>query len=333
MKIPKPVKTANGTYRIQLRLGGKSIAVTGITAAECKREAVAVKAAHLTGRNTQRRCTITTAEAIDKYIAEHTRLSPSTVRGYVSIRDNVFRSARDKIVDSVDWQRVIDSDPHAPKTIINAWGFISTVMRYNGVQPPDVTLPQRIHTDRPFLDEAQIKTFLNAVHGLRCETAALLGLHSLRRSEILGLTWQDVDIKRNVIHVRGAAVLDRDGNLVRKPTTKNPSSTRDVPIMIPRLAELLSVGGTGAIITAYPNSLYKEINAACAKAGLPQVGVHGLRHSFVSLAYHLGWSELATMRVAGYADYNTMRKIYTHLAESDRQKDVSAMTDFFASNP
>jgi integrase len=186
-----------------------------------------------------------------------------------------------------------------------------------------------VKKERQFLDEKQIGTFIAALRGKKIETAALLGLHSLRRSEILDLTWDDIDLERGIIHVRGAAVIDKDGKLVHKSENKNASSTRDVPIMIPRLRELLSQGGEGYIVNYRPNAMYIQINRECKKLGLPEVGVHGLRHSFVSLAYHLGWSEVATMRVAGYADYQTMRKIYTHLSEQDRKKDIGNMESFY----
>lgn len=330
MKVPTPTKLSNGDYRIQLRLNGKSIYVYGSTDAECRRTATRIKSEHLTGTVVQKKCTLTTAQMIDDYLADRSRLSPSTLRGYECIRDTVFTEARDQIVDTVKWQNVIDRDEHAPKTIKNAWGLISSAMRHAGIEPPKVTLPQQIRSERPFLDPQQVQTFIEAIRGERCEIAALLGLHSLRRSEILDLTWKDVDVKKGIINVSGAAVLDKDGNLVHKKENKNAASTRQVPIMIPRLKELLSEGGKGYIVTAYPNSIYKEVNAICEQHKLPLVGVHGLRHSFVSLAYHLGWSELATMKIAGYADHNTMREIYTHLSEMDKRKDINSMTLFFS---
>lgn len=329
MKIQKAEKLKSGAYMIRLRLGGKTIYVHGTTEAECRRNATTVKAEHLSGKVVAKSCPLTTEEAIDKYIAEHPKLSPSTVRGYESIRDNVFRSAKTVRIDAVKWQSVIDKDTHSPKTIKNAWGLIKSVMQYCGLQAPQVNLPMQIKTERQFLDQEQIERFVATLRGENCEIAALLGLHSLRRSEILDLTWNDIDIKRGIIHVRGAAVIDKDNNIVHKKENKNASSTRDVPIMIPRLKELLSQGGEGYIVTYHPNTLYGVINTVCRKAGVPEVGVHGLRHSFVSLAYHLGWSELATMRVAGYADYQTMRKIYTHISEADKQEDIENMMAFF----
>ena len=329
MYIEKPQKLKSGVYVTHLRLNGKHLTVYGSTEAECKREATALKAEHLSGKVIQKECRLTTAQAIDKYISDHHRLSPSTVRGYESIRDNVFTAARDVRISSVKWQKVIDEDTHSPKTVKNAWGLIKSVMLHLDLTPPQVSVPQIIKKERPFLGQSQISVFCAALVGRKIEIPALLGLHSLRRSEILDLTWDDIDIKKEIIHVRGAAVLDKDGNLVHKKQNKNASSTRDVPIMIPRLKELLSKGGEGYVVQYAPNAMYVEINRICRKNGLPEIGVHGLRHSFVSLAYHLHWSEIATMRVAGYSDYSTMRKIYTHLAEADKNNDIQAMRDFF----
>ena len=333
MKVPTPEKQASGLYCIRLRLGGKSIAVTGHTPSECKREAAAIKAKHMSGEAPQKRCDITVTQAIDNYIKNRPKLSPSTVKGYKSIQKNVFIPAMEQKLDSVDWQNVIDKDEHAPKTVKNAWGLIVSVLTENNLPIPKVRLPAIISLERPFLQPEQIPTFLSAIHGQRCELAALLGLHSLRRSEILDMTYADIDLKQKIIHVRGSAVIDEHSNLVHKTENKNASSTRDIPIMISRLTELVKEHKgekTDYLVTAYPNSIYKEVNAICDKNNLPQIGVHGLRHSFVSLAYHLGWSELTTMQIAGYSDYNTMKKIYTHLADADKKANVKSMSAFFS---
>lgn len=335
MKVPTPTKQASGLYCIRLRLGGKSIAVTGYTPSECKREAAAIKAKHMSGEAPQKRCDITVTQAIDNYIDKRTKLSPSTVKGYKSIQKSVFTPAMNQKLDSVDWQSVIDADEHAPKTVKNAWGLIVSVLSDNNLPAPKVRLPAVISRERPFFQPEQIPTFLNAIHGQRCELAALLGLHSLRRSEILDMTYADIDTKQNIIHVRGAAVIDEHSKLVHKAENKNASSTRDIPIMISRLTELVKEhkgAKTDYLVTAYPNSIYKEVNAICAKNNLPQVGVHGLRHSAISLAYHLRWDEKTAMQLFGYSDYNTMRKIYTHLADADKKANVKSMSEFFSKN-
>lgn len=141
------------------------------------------------------------------------------------------------------------------------------------------------------------------------------------------------------IRIHGALVHDADGHLIRKQTNKNKTSRRTIPIMIPRLAELLSSchsersdeSASSPVLTCHPNSIYKQINSACASAGLPLIGVHGLRHSFASLAHSLGLPEQETMALGGWEDPATMRKIYTHLDAAARLKASNAITAFFTS--
>jgi integrase len=332
MKLPTPRKQASGLYVINLKLNGKNVAVHGETQAKCRRNATAIKADYLTGRVLVNKCNLTVTQAIDNYIDNRTKLSPSTIRGYKSIQKNVFTTVTNTKLDEVNWQKAIDDDDHAPKTIRNAWGFIASVLAENNLSVPKVRLPAKISRERAFLQPDQILTFIKAINGQECELAVLLGLHSLRRSEILDVTYGDVDLKNNIIHVRGAAVVDEDNKVVHKKTNKNASSTRDVPIMIPRLAELVEQGNgkkTDYLVTCHPNTIWRTVNSICKKNNLPEIGCHGLRHSFVSLAYHLGWSEMATMQIAGYSDFQTMRKIYTHLADVDKNQAISSMREFF----
>lgn len=332
MKLPTPRKQASGLYVINLKLNGKTVTVHGETQAECRRNATAIKADHLTGRVLVGRCNLTVTQAIENYINNRPKLSPSTVRGYKSIQKNIFISVKNQRLDEVNWQKAIDDDDHAPKTIHNAWGFIASVLAENNIPVPKVRLPAKISRERAFLQPDQILTFVKAINGQECELAALLGLHSLRRSEILDVTYGDVDLKNKIIHVRGAAVVDEDNNVIHKKTNKNASSTRDVPIMIPRLTELVKQGNgkkTDYLVTCHLNTIWRTVNNICRKNNLPEIGCHGLRHSFVSLAYHLGWSEMATMQIAGYSDFQTMRKIYTHLADADKKQAISSMRQFF----
>ena len=220
----------------------------------------------------------------------------------------------------------------SPKTIKNTWGFIKSVLKENGIDVSnmDVTLPDIPKTERPYLEPDQILIFLEAIKGQPCEIPALLALSSLRKSELLGLTWDNVNLENRVIHIRGASVRGDNDQLIDRKQNKNTSSTRDVP-MIPQLYDALVKveNKTGKVITCHYQTPYKQIRAISIKAGLPPQGLHTLRHSFASLAYHLGLSELETMRIGGWSDYGTMRKIYTHLSSKDAAKAENKFTKFF----
>lgn len=325
--VPKPRQLASGEYMGQIMIDGQRHTVKGATLAEYETKCRAYKAGIVEAKRGT--AGVTVGELVDSYLLKNSNvLSPSTLRGYKTIRRTAFPAAMEKDALRVDWQREINTEAErvSAKSVANNWRLITASLKAAGVAVPDVNLPKVARADRPWLDYEQIQKFLAAVEGEPCELGALLALHSLRRSEILGLTAED--IRGGVISVRGAAVVDDAGNLVYKATNKNASSARDIPVMIPRLAELLPE--SGPVLTTHHNTLRKQINRVCAGAGLPEVGVHGLRHSFASLAYHLGWPEMQTMVVGGWSNYETVHKIYTHLAARDSNAAVEKMAEFYA---
>lgn len=333
VSVPKARNLPSGKWHIQLRLNGQSVSITEDTEAKATAKARAVKEGLIALRRKPEN--ITFRQAIDQYIAEnYNELSPATIRGYRSIQNNRFQSIMDRSLrTSCRWQKVLndESEEVAPKTVENAWALLACIMRVHGIDVPDVNLPSVPKTDQPFLDPDQIKVFLAAIKGRPDEIAALLALHSLRRSELAAVTPADIDLKKNIIHVRGAVVMDEHHHFVAKDVNKNEDSTRFVPIMIPRLEHLLKeyIKAGTPFVQPDLNHLNERINRVCKKADLPFVGVHGLRRSFASLAYHLKWPELKTMYTGGWRDLNTVMKIYTYLSARDGEKADKSMAQFY----
>lgn len=219
------------------------------------------------------------------------------------------------------------------KTLKNAWGLVRPAIKQaTGREPPAVPLPQVVPRERIFLDAEEIQDFLAAVKGDRYEIAYLLALSSLRISELMALQWEDVDLQHKRIRVAGAAVPGRDHKMVRKAETKNRSSTRYVPILMDQLQAALEAAQqpSGLVCpTARQKTLRDALARLCARHKLPQVTMHGLRHSFASLAYHLQVPEQVTMEIGGWSDYGTMRRIYTHIAQADVKRYEEAFAGFF----
>jgi integrase len=327
--LPRARKLKSGNWFIQLRLNGESIPVTALTEKACIAEARLIKAQHKADKRVQRAAGVTLGEAIEKYIDRRRNvLSPLTVRTYIGYKKNRFQAVMDKPVKTIrDWQATCNDEAAkcAPKTLKSAWGFVSSVLRENNIDVPKIRLPQVILEEPVFLEPEQIPVFIRAIKGLDCEIPALLALHGLRRSEIWAMPEIDVDAK--IIKVRGAVVMNEDNELVKKKTNKNQISRRDVPIIIPDLISAISKNDFS--ILPHPNSIHSQIDSLCRKNRLPEVGLHGLRHSFASLAYHLGVPEMYVMQIGGWSDYGTMRKIYTHFAKQDAVKSQNLMHEFF----
>lgn len=338
MKIPKARQLPSGAWFCRVRVDGQDISITRDTEKEAVAEAMAVKAGIKEADKKPKKKTLT--QAIDDYIeARRNILSPATIRGYKIIQANRFQSMMYKditVVTPDQWQRSVNTEAKRlnAKTLTNSWRFISSVITEATGKVVSVQLPQISSAERPWLTPEQIPTFVSAVKGTSVEIPALLALSSLRCSELLDLKWDNVDLKKKVIRVSGAAVYDEDGKLIHKRENKNSTSRRTVP-MIPPLENALSAATHNGeyVVTMTPNWIYKSINKVCDQNGLPKVGIHGLRHSFASLAFHLNMPEKVAMQIGGWSNDQTMRKIYTHLSQADVSKHAEAFTAFFSDNP
>lgn len=341
MKVPEPRKLSSGTYFIQLRLDGVSVPVTALTPADCKVKAELIKAQHRAGKGTVKRTksVLTLDSILSRYISKYERtLSPSTIRGYEIIRKNRFKKYSNKSLKTIkDWQKVIDDElaDVSEKTVKNAWGFVSVAMKDAGLAVPSVKLAKCPVRDMSFLEPDEIKLFLEAAKGDKAEVEMLLELHGLRESECMYVVRNNgIDLKRNVIHVLGSIVPDKDHKFVQKETNKNYSSTRTVPIMIPRLAELVQqYQESGEEIPCHSASaLLSHVHKTCARASVTDVGNHGLRRSFASLLFSLSVPSKQIQEWGGWSDSQTMNKIYIKLISKDKDRNKNTVTQFFSQN-
>ena len=324
--VPKPHQLADGRWTGQIMVAGERHSIYGVTQEEYEARARAMKAQLIAMKNQPPRLTLGTA--IDKYIASVSNvLSPSTVRGYSYMRETRFKEAMPQLLKEIDWQGMINTEAEkcSPKTVKNAWGLISASLTALGEPVPDIHLPKVKRNELPFLNYKEIQVFLEAVKGDPVEAASILALHSLRRSELAALTAED--ISDNFISVSKAIVMDNRNVLIEKDTTKTELSTRVIPVMIPRLLELIP--GSGKIVTIPVTSLRDRINRICYKHGLPLVGCHGLRRSFASLGYHLKWSERSVMAIGGWSNIQTVHNLYIKLSQYDLNDDVKTMQDYY----
>ena len=310
-------KLPSGNYRVQYYKDGKRHSVTRPTAYEAEREAMLLMNGNIPD--------ITLHEAIDCYINERKNvLSPSTIVGYRVIQRNRFQSVMHlPIADKIRWQQVVNDEALtiSPKTLYNSWGLVKAILTTYGVAVPRVQLPQRITEEHGFFQPEEIKTFVKLIEGHENEAQFLLCLHGLRKSEMLAVT--DSDIKDGYIYVRGSIVRTEANTYVSRDSNKTVKSRRQVPIFIDRLSTL------SLECNCRPDTIGRRFQRLCEENGLPQIGLHGLRHSFVSLCYYLGISLMVTMRYGGYSNPTVVQSIYTHLANRELKDSEAKLKQFF----
>lgn len=351
MKVPKAKKQPSGNWFIQLRLGGKSIPITAATERACTRDAQAIKATYLAGKQISTQDadqedestdipTLTLTAAIDAYISSKDAiLSPSTLRGYRTIQRNRFQSLMEREISGIqdeEWQGLINEEAKlvGPTTVKKAFTFIRTVILHqtgHSIPVDRITMPEPIPAVRAYLTPDEIPKFVAAVKNTEFAVPALLALSSLRISEIAALCWQDIPKGAAFIRVAGAVIPGPDHKYRRREQNKNRTSTRNVPVLIPELAAALERDRrpTGDVMPYSQTYLREGIHRICREAGITDVTVHGLRHSFASLAYYKRVPERVTMEIGGWADTATMQKIYTHIAQSDINRYETELAAFY----
>ena len=293
ISVPTPRQLPSGSWRVQLLIDGKRISVTEETEQACIARAMAIRENMLAPADKSQKPSLSVA--IDRYIeARESILSPATIRGYRNIQKSRFQSQMKRPVNSMserDWQRAVNAEAKlcASKTLKNAWGFVSSVLREETGTLYSVSLPQVVSEPREFLEPDQIKVFLEHARGNKYEIPALLALCSLRVSEIIALTWDQIDMEDKIISVKGAVVPNEHHQYVKKKENKNQTSRREVPIMIPQLLDALKAADkrNPDVVPYHPRTIQNAINRICKEARLPEVGTHGLRHSSAPPAYHL----------------------------------------------
>jgi integrase len=163
-----------------------------------------------------------------------------------------------------------------------------------------------------FLCEAEIAKLADALAAMDAEhrlssTAAtairLLLLSGCRKSEILSVRWEWVDIERGVLRLpdskTGAKIV--------------PLAAATIKLLaeLPRRGEFVLPSATGA---SHYAGLQKDWVRVRARAGLTGVRVHDLRHSFASFAVADGSSLYLIGKVLGHKQTRTT-EIYAHLAD------------------
>ncbi len=160
----------------------------------------------------------------------------------------------------------------------------------------------------------------------------------MRISELLGLTWQDVDLDAGVIHVRAQLSRAHRGVPTRRVAPKTRAAVREIPLT-PQLATVLSghraaspgacAGGwvfpsQAGTAFGHRNAQRRVLKRAATRAGLedggwPPLRYHDLRHIFAShLIIDLGLDVVQVSQILGHASATITLDVYTHLFDQAR---------------
>ncbi|OUQ82782.1 site-specific integrase [Flavonifractor sp. An10] len=209
------------------------------------------------------------------------------------------------------------------------------------VEAPHLQAPKQL-----YYNPQQLRKLFQLVEGSWLEVVVkLAGYLGLRRSEICGLKWKHIDFSENVIQIR--FVRTTAGGQVVEKEPKTPHSVRTLSIaglddLVQTLLKqkrsqqmlALSSGGfkdSGYVITRedglprHPNQVTQAFHIMVQECGLPPITIHGLRHTFASVANFAKIPLLDIGKALGHKDVSITGRIYTHLFDQTHQEVVSAV--------
>ena len=315
MKLPEPKQKENGKWLVQVQIDGKRRSKEF----ETKEEALYWASGIKTGQKEAARnpSSLTVEKAIEKYIeAKSSILSPSTIRGYNGIKESridPIRSSRLSDLTQDKIQRWVNSlsRSHSPKTVANAHGLISAVLReYKPDMVLHTTLPQKVRPDIQIPTEEELIRIIDAARGTRYELPITLAIWlGLRQSEIVGLTWSC--IKGDTLQVRQAVVMGEDGPTQKG--TKSYSGKREIRLP-PYIQNLLAEQprDNAFIVNLSGKAIYSGFSRICEKAGVPHFRFHDLRHANASVMLAVGVPDKYSMKRMGHATNNMLKTTYQH---------------------
>jgi integrase len=214
-----------------------------------------------------------------------------------------------------------------------------------------VTLPRSIRYQAKILTPEQANQLLQALIGRRHEALFTLALTmGLRRGEILGLRWSDVDLDQGNLVVRHS--LERvKGEGLRLSEPKSNQSKRGLRIPQICLKTLASHRGdqdrqrqwagskwhdgdfvftTSVGTPIHPDDLSRAFPLALAAAKLPKVRFHDLRHSCASLLFFLGVHPKLVQETLGHSSFQLTMDTYSHMITALRNEVAERMDEIFA---
>jgi integrase len=329
-------RTWHANYQLNGKQQRKSLTTT--SKKEARRRAIRLEAEILEGRYQPTR----TAPALGLVVQDYMnflrteRRASKTLAKYQKVFDRLLDLAsrlRVRTIDGVNLQ-FVDSYRRervqagvAAKTLFTETVVLRQLVNFSlsrGVIPSDplkgLRLKKPKRTPQPCWSPAEVEKILRASPEPERSRFLVLADTGMRVGELRHLTWEDVDLEQNLLHIRA-----KDG---WQPKT---GDQRFIPMSARVRGLLQSLPRRGRwVFTAPPSSKYPEggrpfsdrrllaaLKRVLNKLGLPG-HVHTFRHAFISHALIRGIPEAIVRQWVGHVDEEIFR-LYTHIADASSQ--------------
>ena len=207
-----------------------------------------------------------------------------------------------------------------------------------------VVLPQCERYESQFYTEIQLKALFSALKDDPIlPMVRITAWYGLRRSELLGLQWDSLDLEAGTMTIRHT--VSKVTEVVAKDKTKNASSRRTFPLT-PEAVEIFTKAkeqekrnramfGREYQENPYvfkwpdghpysPDYISHHFAKVLKRHGLPHIRFHELRHSCASMLINMGFTLKDVQEWLGHSDIKMTANVYSHL-DNARKNTIAAM--------
>ena len=287
-------------------------------------------------------------------------LKGDKIQGFVN---GLSKTGKKTVTKGEDGKERVSYSGLAPKSVKNIYGVLRAAletavdMKLIQTNPADrVKLPRLEKTEKKYLSKTQLNDFMAAARQDSLGIALMiLPLCGLRESELLGLTWDCVDFKKNRLHVNKQQVKRRasDGGYTLD-STKTTKSTRYVQLApfamnllkereMQQVQERFKAGENwqgfqsaedrqkGLVFTnekgtnVNPKVLWRHCKNVLSSIGIDDMTVHDLRHSFAVLSLEAGDDIKIVSGNLGHASTSFTLDVYGHVSDAMMKESAARM--------
>nr|WP_325254064.1 site-specific integrase [uncultured Oscillibacter sp.] len=182
--------------------------------------------------------------------------------------------------------------------------------------------------EKTALTPEESSLLLEQVKDIRARTFLLIALHTgMRRGEIFGLMWEDIDFQEKTIHVRHNAIIKEKATII-SDDLKTKAGRRDIP-MSEELALWLEEqkrkahskfvftmkDGKPMTQSSY-KSMWRHISAELPDT---HISAHILRHTYITRMFEAGLDIKEIQYLAGHSTVDMRLRVYTHYDQKSRK--------------
>lgn len=151
----------------------------------------------------------------------------------------------------------------------------------------------------------------------------------LRRGELLGLKWADIDLEESTLSVKRQVRFEKGKLKISSPKTKASERTIVLPLPITEMLKeykekthsewLFPSPVKDEDVPRDPTACRKRLSQILERSGCKHVPFHALRHTFASHAFHYGMDVKTLASTIGHESVETTLNVYAHTSERMKQ--------------